>query len=425
MATGPRKDPDLVTWLKPSQDKLLSEVQMWKGEEPNTLEILYTQENIWVLEGLLNIIAKVNEGARANFQTKIKEIEFIRIGRPAVGNVGTIDRPNAGGAVGMMGSGGMTPGGIGMGMTEDGSMGADMASSDGGSGSGSMYAGEGGEGAGVVAVTPDPANGRYVDANFTPLKGEELRAKMESSAPDDALFAVAKRVPVRVRFKVDTRYLSDIVAEFGNAALLFEVRQVRFGKTIPAPSAGGGGGYGSDGYGASGGGMNAAGMGSDGSSGAGLDMGSGSPGGAGMPGYGTAAPAQTGFDDMIELYGIVYLFNPVDTAKFGLEKVTENTQVDGAADSSAAEGAAAAGAAAQNGAAPATGGAAPNGAAPNAAIPNPNGGAGVVAPLDGNNATPPAGGAAPAGNNPQPPAGGIPGPAAAAGGGAAPAAVSP
>ncbi len=90
----------------------------------------------------------------------------------------------------------------------------------------------------------DPANGRYVDANYKPLTGDELRTKMKSDSPDDATLVVAKRIPVRMRFLVNQRNLQSLLAECGNANLMLEIRQVRIGNTTPA-TVGGGMGMGS------------------------------------------------------------------------------------------------------------------------------------------------------------------------------------
>ena len=54
-------------------------------------------------------------------------------------------------------------------------------------------------GGGAAGPSSDPANNRYVDAKFAPVSGDDLRTKMQSSAPEDAYFAVAKRIPIRMR----------------------------------------------------------------------------------------------------------------------------------------------------------------------------------------------------------------------------------
>ncbi len=337
---GPNGQPlpkDLVIWPKSSQDELINSLRLWRGDQPTVYEIVYTQENMWILEGIMNIIAKTNEGAIENFQTTIKQIEFIRIGKPAVGRAGFID-PAVGGVGGGYGSmsGAMSEGDGGEGAvgldTEDGGSGGGY-SVEGSDGGGS----EGGEGA--AAVVADPANGRYVDATFAPITGEDLRTKMKSEGPDDAYFAVAKRVPVRLRFRMDQRKLPLFLANCGDADLMLEIRQVRIGNTKPAPTSGsmrsgpmgmggmmggGMGGSSSEGYGD--GGMGSASEGYGDSMGM-MGMGKGSGGmmgGGGLMGRPDVKPV---WEMPIEVYGVVYLYNPVDIKKLGLDKVTEDTVV--------------------------------------------------------------------------------------------------
>ncbi|QDV25419.1 hypothetical protein [Aureliella helgolandensis] len=397
------KQRDLVTWPKTSQDQLISSIKLWTGKAPTVYEIVYTQENMWVLEGLLNIIKRTNGDALANFQCVIKEIEFIRIGKSAIGSAGTIDsisgaRGAMGGAGSMMGGegygggyggeGGMYSGGSGG--SGYGSEGGGMYSSEGGSG------GYGGEGYGAEGgpMVRDPADGRYVDAAYQPVSGEDLRTKMSSGNAEDAFFVVAKRVPVRLRLKIDQRRTQEFLANCGNADLMLEVRQVRLGNTVAATaggsaSSGGYGGYGgmeagmmgaesSGGYGGGGyGGMEG---GSGGGSYGGGSYGGGGYGGSGYGGEGgmygaaggAAALGKNPWDITIEIYGVVNLYNPVHIEQLGLDKVTGDTEIVATVDpvEEPVEGAAGAG---NDGNSPAAAEeeAGPNGAGPN--VPGPNG----------------------------------------------------
>ena len=130
------KPPDLVTWRKPSQDELITDIRMWVGDTPTVYEVYYTQENMWILEGLFTIIHKTNGNAIANFQCAIKEIKFLRIGKPAVGKAGIIDMPGA-----MMG--GMMGGDMERG-------GGDYGGGDYGGGEVGREGGEGGRGGGEM-----------------------------------------------------------------------------------------------------------------------------------------------------------------------------------------------------------------------------------------------------------------------------------
>jgi len=222
------------------------------------------------------------------------------------------------------------------------------------SGSAGMSSGPGGMGGTSAPV--DPAFGRYVDDKYAVLDPAKLRTAHSSNSKEDALLAVAKRMPVRMRFRIDQRKMSKMLAECGNSKLPVEVRQVRLNR--PAATVGGNsGGYGgSSGYGGSGG----YGSGSSDSSGYGSEMpgseygsssssgysssssGYGGYGGYGgmsgaMPGSGytggsaagAAAPRAVGGASStatvdynlvdVEVYGIVYIYNPVNKAQLGLE----------------------------------------------------------------------------------------------------------
>jgi hypothetical protein len=230
-----------------------------------------------------------------------------------------------------------------------------------------------------------------------------------------------------MRFKMDQRKLNRLLTECGNADLLLEIRQVRI-NTDPHGNADLGGMMGGGGRpGPQMGGM--AGLPGLGSPDGGME-GSGSGGGTGPAIVGTSKS----YDLPVEVYGIVYLFNPVDMNKLGIEKVTAETQIENvgrvsAAEStgletdqsaSAEEGApASAPAAPQPGNVPPGNGAAGNGAAGNGAAGNGAAGNGAVPPADnsGGAAVPPASPAVPdaTGANPNGVDPAAAGPAAAAG----------
>ena len=96
-------------------------------------------------------------------------------------------------------------------------------------------------------MSTDPAFGRYVDGTYQPLDPAKLRSALTSKSKEDALLAVAKRMPVRMPFRVDQRKLNKVLAECGNSKLPVEVRQVRINR--PADSGMGMGGYGGSDYG--------------------------------------------------------------------------------------------------------------------------------------------------------------------------------
>jgi hypothetical protein len=311
----PRKNPPLVRWSTASQESLTSNLFPWRGKDPNTLDVLYSQENLWVLRQLMQVIATVNGEAKQPFQAVIREINELAIGRAASTLGGGDSLAGGGDSSGMLGGAGLM-----------GSLGDDEGDD---MGSGGMMGG-----GGTPSVSPDPADMRYVDVNYEPMDAVSLRTKMASSSPDDAYTTVAKRIPVRMNLKMDQRKIPLLIAECGNAALMIEVRQVRInpksGAGMGGPGMGGGmGGPGMGGPAMGGAGLGGPGMGAP-------DMGGGLGGGLG--GGGTARASEFPNEVTVEVSGIVYIYNKPDMTKLGVEKVDENTLIEG--DSETVAGAA-------------------------------------------------------------------------------------
>jgi hypothetical protein len=115
------RKPPLVVWTSSDQGRLLGAHFDWSSQPdqaPTTLQLLYAQEDLWVLTALMYIIRRTNGEVESRHEAVVKTIESIMIGRSAVGRAGQITR--LGGAA--MG-GGMSPMGMGMGM--EGSMGGE------------------------------------------------------------------------------------------------------------------------------------------------------------------------------------------------------------------------------------------------------------------------------------------------------------
>ena len=334
---------DLVRWSVTSQQTLLQQVVPWYNmPAPSILDIYYTQEDMWLLTGIMEIIKKANGDARENHEAVVREVEYIRMGRHASRNAGVLTPlPSAAGAGTGYGSGmGMDSmdGGMGMGkgMASGGGQGMDMMSSG----------GDGGGGGGVVdaGMGMDPADGRYIsfaaESEFQPRKGAELREAIRTISPSNAVDAVAKRVSVRMRLKIDPAGLSRLIAACGSAELMLEVYQVRL-NTDPASDismGGGGGGFGgaeTSGYGGGGGGKSGMSMGG-GPAGMGGGMGGmsedgygpGSGGGGG--GYGGAMGQATTLQDApaevsVEIFGLIYLYNPANIVTLGTDLIAEKS----------------------------------------------------------------------------------------------------
>jgi hypothetical protein len=280
MAVTTTTSAPLVEWSTASQAALQKEMAPWweATKVPSTLEILYTQEDIWILNAILKVIQLTNGQARENFQAPIKEIELIKLG--AAANDATFTTQS-----------------IGRGLDQS----EEVES--------------------VASGTPDPADDRYVDERLKPMKGSVLREKMKSSSPEDAPYAVAKRIPIRLRVKMDQSKIPRLVSLCGNGDMMIEVKQVRINaNTTPlalnltaavSSDEGEGEGVPSVGFGQAASVSSRPNVAADGddseSAGVMLDD----------------APA----DSPVEIFGIVYLFNPPDKQKLGITDPTSTTPV--------------------------------------------------------------------------------------------------
>jgi hypothetical protein len=149
--------------------------------------------------------------------------------------------------------------------------------------------------AGAAAASADAAllDGRYLDDQGKPMKGD-------GTGP----YAEFKQMFVYMRFLMDQRKLPDLLAACANAPLPIEARQVRVHIGDQDKSVGGGAGGGP--------GMMMPGM----------DMGGGMPQMMGGDGKVETGP----YDSVVELSGIIYLYNPPDIAKLGTGSSSDPSQ---------------------------------------------------------------------------------------------------
>ncbi|EMI25445.1 hypothetical protein [Rhodopirellula europaea] len=319
------EDVPLVDWPVSSQSAIITELFPWQGRTPSTLDVYYSQENLWILRQLLAIVADVNGEAQQPFEAKIHVINHLSLGKKVKFTSGSIQKP------GVAMTGGM--GGMGMDMGMD--MGMGMDDMYGGMEGGDMYGGMD-SGMGTMSEAPDPVDNRYVDTSYEPIDGATLRSALESDSPEDAPLKVAKRVPVMMSLQIDQRYIPDLLAACGSAPLMVEVKQVRILPKSAGASAvgsmGGGGGMG--------GGMDSMMGGMDMDMGMGMDggMGMGGMGMGGMGGGASQGPKEKfPLDVTVEVYGLIHIYNPPDEAKLGVEQVTEDTMLDGETMAQSAE----------------------------------------------------------------------------------------
>ena len=204
------------------------------------------------------------------------------------------------------------------------------APTTGGSGAMPGMPGAGGTGA---ASSANLASGRYVDLSYASILDiNRLRNAMKGLAtnPQDMLLSVAKRMPVRMQFRMDQKKLPKLLAECGNSKLPVEVRQVRINRSEAnssssgTPSSGMSGGMPGSASAGSGAGMSMPGSASSGSS-----PGLGGGGFPGLPGSGgggqnnskpaSIASSKTDPNEItVEIYGIVYIYNPPDRKLLGI-----------------------------------------------------------------------------------------------------------
>ena len=289
--TGLDEDVPLVHWSTGSQSAVLSDLFPWRGSRPTTLEVYYSQENIWILKQLLQVVADVNGDAELPFQAKIREIRQLAIGSSADFTAGEIMKP------------GELPSATGGGSDYD-----EFGDDD-------DYEEEedyGDEEYGSYVVSADPGDNRYVNLQLEPITGVQLRTALQGKTPEDANIAVAKRVPVMMAFQMDQRAVPDLIAACGSAELMVEVRQVRI---LPDDGAGFDGGGSSSSYG------------EDEEESYDDDE---EGGGGFMPIAVKTEPAKEfPFDMSVEVYGLIYIYNPPQAEKLGVDQVDQNTVING------------------------------------------------------------------------------------------------
>jgi hypothetical protein len=264
-------ESQVVTWAVQNQGEFEARLVLpYEDVPPTTREILYAQEDLWVLESLVDMIKKTNGDAMTRSQASVKEIRYIKIGKevPPPSAVGfRVIRPAP-----LAGEGG-----------EGGEGGAGAEASGDAAVSGDFGGGEPPPASGDAALQTAPVDPveqivkmRYYDEKYEPIADlETLKANA----------AVAKRIPVRLMVLIDQRRINKLLVEAANAPLTFEVRQLRFNPTDTGVGAFGG-------------------------------MVSRAEGPGGLLG-GQASRVRTltdyqSFDRWVELFGIIYIFNPVN-----------------------------------------------------------------------------------------------------------------
>lgn len=287
--------PPVVNWNPANQGYWFGKTTVFTGRNgntsptnvPTTHQVMYLQEDLWVLEAVFSVIKGVNGDADANDLANIKTIDHILVG-PSAGELGKISSLDETASV---------PSGMAGGNSRNMSM--DMMKSMSGSGASS------GANANKPAPSADPAHRRYVDRDYKLLESTAFHSALTASSPSEAYLQVAKRIPVRLGFQMKEAALIDLLAQCANSNPPIEVRQVRINRHKPEAGSDGEGGSGSGGGANPAGGMPVmAGMG-----GGGASMSLGDPSRRG--GRSNQAEAPSADVIGVEIYGVVYIFNPV------------------------------------------------------------------------------------------------------------------
>lgn len=252
---------------------------------PTSEEIWNAQEDLWVYEALLRIIANTNENATGPHNATVKRINAIEIGPDAARYLGAAVASATPSST--LGSGSAIPtsaaGGYGEPVGEAGAP-----------------PGYGGYGSGY-GTAASPLYGRYVDADGRPLAPG-------SQQP----FAEFKMMPVRLDLVVDQRKIDQLLVNCVNSDMPVRITRVLI-RPSQATAAASGGGYGV--MGSSGPGFGT-GYGTSEEYGESATEAYGGGYGTGTSGTTTLSTAMT-YDVPIVIEGIIYLFNPPNIAELG------------------------------------------------------------------------------------------------------------
>ncbi len=263
----------VVDWNEHDYAKLTSRFE-WR-ETPSTLAVVLAQEDLWVYEALLRVIANANEGASSPTDAAVKQIESLQIGKDS-----QTAWKNAEAAVFAAGAALSAP-------TEDHSAFPPI------------------QPGGPAGAAEDSARRALMDNRYVDDKGKFLAYDPEFPYAKHP-YAEFKLMPIVMNLVVDQRKLPKLLAECANSNMPIEVHRVRLlktrGETIDlSASAGGGGG----------------------------SFGSSAPGAGGGPGAGTTVVQPGSVEMPVEIHAVIYIYNPPDREKLGTGTASEQKQPAG------------------------------------------------------------------------------------------------
>ncbi|MFV2067443.1 MAG: hypothetical protein ACC645_10720 [Pirellulales bacterium] len=188
------EDSYKVRWLDYG---VIEERLVWE-RTPASLMIWLTQEDLWVYETLLKIIAKVNESASGHHDAVIKEIRQIMVGRDAAA------QSKSTGRIWKLGQAAKERGGASSGARREESRGRSEGRS------------------GEKASDPEAVAEALTVRRYLNEEGEPIE---KAPVGDDS--SSFKRLPIYMELLMDARELPRLLAECANATLPVEVKQVR------------------------------------------------------------------------------------------------------------------------------------------------------------------------------------------------------
>jgi hypothetical protein len=308
---------DLVVWDEKNQELWNSKTTEFAGfngntdtaqNRPTSQQMLALCQDLWILGGIFDVIAEVNEGFTANDLAPIERVDHVLVGADADNNdLGSLTEYSYQPPSTKLPTAQKKKGGL-----RDSRQMRREANAQRSSKAAKRSASF------DESASSSPFHGRYVDRDYSQLNEKEITNVITADKlSEQSYLAVAKRVPVRIAVKMDERRVNDFLAAAANSPFAFEIRQVRINKHEPGEGverkADSGGGAAKDERGQLGLGGGAGGGGSgrvDGPSGGGRRGGGGDDDGP------FRAEARTNFDIKIEFIGIVKIYNPVDRSLF-------------------------------------------------------------------------------------------------------------
>ncbi len=315
-AAAEPKTEDLVYWSEQNQNLWHSKVTEFAGFDnnksneiaPNSAQMLALQQDVWILEAVLKIVGKVNEGYVANDLAPIKRLDHILVGKDAMAATPVALEPLVYKAEGKVQESASAKKGRG---TQTANNADDSPATKGDTFN--------------KTESDSPFHGRYVDRNYNQLNKSEIeRILSDNQLSDRSYLAVAKRVPVRVAVKMDERKIADFLAAAANSPFTFEVRTLRINNQY-LPNAGAKREQNKGGTAEKDGPTRAGGPGQGGGL-AGDDDASGGGGGGGKSkdsvDENVDPEVRRSFDVRVEFIGIVKIYNPPDRTLFFPEEAS-------------------------------------------------------------------------------------------------------